>query len=197
MDQIDFLRYTIEVLERLEISYALVGSFGSSIFGEPRFTRDIDILIDLPETKVSPFCSAFPPSEFYLSETAVRESVRFRRQFNLLHPGSGNKADFILPRNTPWSGSQLSRSIRIQLLPNLEGSVASPVDVIIGKLWYYSEGGGDRHLRDIAGILRVSGALVDRSEVERWCDDLGYLDIWRQVTATVEDHDDISESPDP
>lgn len=189
MEQIDVLRLTFQVLERLEIPYALVGSYGSSVFGEPRFTRDIDILVDLPEQKVSLFCAAFPPPDFYLSELAVREAVRARHQFNLLHPGSGNKVDFILPRNTPWNRSQLGRSIRIQLLPNLEGSVAAPEDVIIGKLWYYSEGGGDRHLRDIAGMLRISGSRVNRSEVERWAKELGYLEIWRQVTAMADSAD--------
>jgi hypothetical protein len=34
--------------------------------------------------------------------------------------------------------------------------IAAPEDVILGKLWYFAEGGCDRHLRDIAGILRVT-----------------------------------------
>jgi len=189
MEQIELLRLTLHVLERLEIPYALVGSYGSSIFGEPRFTRDIDILIELPESKVSAFCAAFPASDFYLSEAAVREAIRGRFQFTLLHPASGNKVDFILPRNDPWSRSQLSRSKRIQLQPDLEGSVAAPEDVIIGKLWYFSEGGGDRHLRDITGILRVSGEQVDRNEIERWAKEFGYLEIWQQVTTMVDGPD--------
>jgi hypothetical protein len=68
----------------------------------------------------------------------------------------------------------------------LEGFVAAPEDVIIGKLWYFSEGGGDRHLRDITGILRISAEEVDRNEIERWADELGYLEIWRQVTAMAD-----------
>jgi len=104
----------------------------------------------------------------------------------MLHPGSGKKVDFFLPRDTPWSRSQLARSIRIQLQPDLEGFVAAPEDVIIGKLWYYVEGGGDRHLRDITGMLRISGERVDRSEVERWARELGYLEVWRQVTAMAD-----------
>ncbi len=186
MEQIEFLRLTFQVLEHLEVPYALVGSYGSSIFGEPRFTRDIDILVDLPEPKVSQFCAAFPAPDFYLSQPAVQEAVRMCRQFNVLHPGSGNTVDFILPRNTPWSRSQLSRSLRIQLLPDLEGSVAAPEDVIIGKLWYYSEGGGERPLPDIAGILRISGGRVNRAEVEHWVKELGYLETWRHVAAMAD-----------
>jgi hypothetical protein len=63
---------------------------------------------------------------------------------------------------------------------------AAPEDVILGKLWYFSEGGGDRHLRDIAGILRVTGDGVNRAEVERWASKLGYLEIWQQVVARVD-----------
>jgi hypothetical protein len=58
---------------------------------------------------------------------------------------------------------------------------AAPEDVILGKLWYYAEGGGDRHLRDIAGMLRVSGNGIDRAEVERWARELGFFEIWQQV----------------
>ena len=44
MEQNELLRLTLHVLEGLEVPYALVGSYGSSIFGEPRFTRDIDTI---------------------------------------------------------------------------------------------------------------------------------------------------------
>jgi hypothetical protein len=49
---------------------------------------------------------------------------------------------------------------------------------------------GDRDLRDIAGILRVTGAGVDRVEVERWARELGYLEIWEAILAKVD-------APDP
>jgi len=189
MEQFDLLRYTVETLERLSIPYALVGSWGSGIYGEPRFTRDIDIVVELTMASVPAFCAAFPNGEFYLSENAVREAVRDRFQFNVVHPSSGNKIDFILIRNEPWRAGQVSRRRRVTLGSGDEtfsGYVAAPEDVILGKLWYYSEGGGDRHLRDIAGILRVTGDGVDRAEVERWARQLGYLEIWQAVIEVVD-----------
>ena len=47
MEQIELIRDAVEVLDRLAVPYALVGSWGSGIYGEPRFTRDIDIVLDL------------------------------------------------------------------------------------------------------------------------------------------------------
>jgi hypothetical protein len=77
-------------------------------YGETRFTNDIDIVIDLPMTAVSPFCAAFPPPEFFLSEHAVLNAVRTQFQFNVLHPTSGNKIDFILPRADEWGRARMS-----------------------------------------------------------------------------------------
>ncbi len=47
MEQIELIRHAALALDRLAVPYALVGSWGSGIYGEPRFTRDIDIVLDL------------------------------------------------------------------------------------------------------------------------------------------------------
>jgi hypothetical protein len=67
-----------------------------------------------------------------------------------------------------------------------EAYTACPEDVIIGKLWYYAEGGSDKHLRDIASILKVSANAVDRDTVSRWAGILGYSAIWEAVIAKVD-----------
>jgi predicted nucleotidyltransferase len=190
MEQIDILRHTVDVLERLEVPYLIVGSFASIAYGESRFTQDIDVVVALEETHVPGFVAAFPAPEFYLSESAIRDAIRTSFQFNVLHPSSGNKVDFILPRSDPWAALRMARGRPARLLPDRDVMVAAPEDVIIAKLWYYAEGGGDRHLRDIAGILRVTGAGVDRAEVERWARQLGYLEIWQQIVQKVD-------APDP
>jgi Nucleotidyl transferase AbiEii toxin, Type IV TA system len=189
MEQIELIRHAVKTLDTLAVPYAIVGSWGSGIYGEPRFTRDIDIVLDLNLALVTQFCAAFPNGEFYLSEAAVRDAVRTRLQFNMIHPGSGNKVDFILTRPDSWNSGQLQRRRRIELRLGPEAFdvyVAAPEDVILGKLWYFAEGGGDRHLRDIAGILRVTGDGVNRAEVERWATKLGYLEIWQQIVAKVD-----------
>jgi hypothetical protein len=193
MEQIDILRHTVDALERLEVPYLIVGSFASIAYGESRFTQDIDVVVALEDRHVPGFVAAFPAPEFYLSESAIRDAIRTCFQFNVLHPSSGNKIDFILPGTGPWASLQMAHGRPARLLPDRDVIVAAPEDVIIGKLWYYAEGGGDRHLRDIAGILRVTGAGVDRAEVERWARQLGYLETWRQIVQKV----DAADPPTP
>lgn len=186
MEQIDILRHAVDVLDRLNVPYMVVGSIASIAYGESRFTQDIDIVAAFRMEDVAPLLAAFPPSEFYVSESAVRDAIRTSFQFNVIHPKSGNKIDFILPRTEEWAAGRMRRRRPIRLLADRDVMTASPEDVILGKLWYYSEGGGDRHLRDIAGILRVTGDGVDRAEVERWATKLGYLDVWNQIVAKVD-----------
>ena len=181
MEQTELLRYTIDTLERLSIPYMLVGSFASIAYGEPRLTQDIDIVLDLSLAQISDFCAAFPAPEFFLSEQAVREAVQTRFQFNLLHPTSGNKIDFILPRSDEWGQVQFQRRHRVQLLPDRSGLTARAEDVILGKMWYYAQGGSEKHLRDIVGILRISGEVVDRQDIRLWAEKLGWAEIWDAV----------------
>jgi hypothetical protein len=106
-------------------------------------TQDIDVVIDISEDKVSLLFEAFPFPDFYVSLEAAQEAVRQRRQFNVIHPTSGNKIDFMIARNDEWGESQLSRRQLVQVLPDRAGYVACPEDVILGKLLYYQEGGSE------------------------------------------------------
>jgi hypothetical protein len=170
----------------MNVPYLVVGSFASIAYGESRFTQDIDIIAAFQLKHVNDLLAAFPPDDFYRSEAAIREAIRTSSQFNVIHPSSGNKIDFILPRVDEWATVRMARRRPVRLLPDRDVMTAAPEDVILGKLWYFSEGGGDRHLRDIAGILRVSGDGVNRAEVERWASKLGYLELWQQILAKVD-----------
>jgi hypothetical protein len=189
MEQTSILRYTVEVLERIGVPYLIVGSMASIAYGEARLTLDIDVLVELEGRHVGDFVAAFPADEFYCNVNSVQDAVRDNSQFNILHPSSGHKIDFILPRKDPWGQSHLERGRLIRLLPDREVMTASPEDVVLGKLWYHALGGGDRHLRDIAGILRVSGSDVNREVIEYWAGRLGHLDLWRQVVAKIDGTD--------
>ncbi|MCI0493343.1 MAG: hypothetical protein L0Z07_10455 [Planctomycetes bacterium] len=181
MEQTDLLRLATQTLDQLGIPYALVGSFASGVWGESRFTQDIDILVDLKPAQVEPLCRAFRGPEFYVSEAAAREATEHSRQFNIIHPASGNKIDFMLAGEMPWAVAQLRRRKRVPLFPGHDVSVAAPEDVILGKLVYYSEGGSEKHLRDITGIVKISGDMIDRTYLAEFASLLGVSDIWQAL----------------
>jgi hypothetical protein len=179
--QIEFLNHAIGVLGRLEIPYAIVGSYASSAWGEPRMTRDIDILIQLSPDQIEQFCGEFPAPDFYVSQAAATEAFQCGSQFNIIHPASGNKIDFMLGASRAQVDPQLERRQLIEIAPNVSGYVAAAEDVILGKLTYYREGGSEKHLRDIKGILKVSGQAIDRDYIGRHASQLGLSDFWQSI----------------
>jgi hypothetical protein len=185
LEQAELLRRTLEALESQGIVYLIVGSFASIAYGEPRMTRDIDIVVDLKPDQVDRFCAAFPETDYYVSTAAALQAVREGGQFNVIHPASGNKLDFIVARRDAWGQEQLRRRQRVLILPGLSGYAASPEDVILGKMWYYQVGGSEKHLRDIAGIMQVSGEQVDKEYVVRWAEQLGFSQIWQAVLTRI------------
>ena len=185
MEQLDLLTQVVEILNRLNIPYMVVGSYASGAWGEPRFTYDIDIVVALAASAVGPLIEAFPPSDFYISEDAVRQAIAHRGQFNVIHPSSGWKIDFMIQAAEGWGEQQLSRRKMVELRPGLVAYVGAPEDIILSKMLYYQEGGSEKHLRDIAGILRISGSMVDRDYVAKWAQELGVSEIWRAVLERV------------
>lgn len=181
MNQAELLRYLVETFEALRIGYMISGSQASIYYGEPRFTQDIDVVADITPAHVPALLGRFPFPEFSLSEDAVHEAIQARGQFNIIHPTSGLKIDVMLVKHTPYDRHEFERRQRLPFLPGREAYCARPEDVIIYKMLYFREGRSERHLRDIAGMLRISAAEIDTQYVDEWAQHLGLKDIWDAV----------------
>jgi len=187
VDQGELLAYAIRACERLRLTYMVVGSFTSGAYGEPRFTNDIDIVVDLRPEQVDALCGAFPADQFYVSREAALGAIGIGGQFNVIEPESGNNIDFMIARRDEWGQEELRRRQRLPFLAGVEGYAARPEDVIISKLLYFQEGGSDKHLRDIAGILKVAAQPLDRNYLERWIAALNLQEPWSAILQRLGD----------
>jgi len=181
MGPFELLKKIVDVFEDLQIPYLVTGAVASIAYGEPRLTNDIDIVADLKEDHVEGLLRAFPADDFYIDEEIVREAIQNHGQFNIIHPSSGLKVDVMMKKNTPHDKIRFERIRRIYPMESYQASFAAPEDVIIKKMEYYKEGGSDKHLRDIAGILKISVESVDRNYIFEWAQRLGLLEIWDAI----------------
>jgi hypothetical protein len=85
---------------------------------------------------------------------------------------------------TAWSSAELARRQRVNILGR-DVDVASPEDVILGKMIYFRDGASDKHLRDVAGILSISRSLVDLEYINKVADQLGLTEVWQLVLSRV------------
>lgn len=185
MEQSELLRFVVSVLERLKLAYFVTGSTVTIFYGEPRFTNDIDIVVDLPLNAVEEFCRQFPEDGFYVSQTAASDAVRRCAQFNIIQPRSGLKVDVIIPQPSEFNRSRFARARRVQAGEGWDASFSSPEDAILKKLEFYRDGGSDKHLRDIAGVLKTSGREIDLVYIDHWAATLGLTEIWRTILDRV------------
>jgi hypothetical protein len=176
----------VKVLERLGVPYLVTGSLATVFYGEPRFTNDIDIVVELPFARVDELCAAFPAPDFYVSPDSARRAVAHASQFNVVHPASGLKLDLIVLADTDFNRSRLARARTVHPAPDYSASFASPEDVILMKLDFYQRGGSDKHLRDIAGVLKISGDLLDREYLSSWALRLGLDGTWQTILKRIE-----------
>ncbi len=171
-------------LDSLGLPYFVTGSVASIVYGEPRMTHDIDLVLALRGRDAARITAAFPEERFYCPpEEVVRtEANREERgHFNLIHHATGFKADVYLQGNHPLHAWAFTRRRRIEIPDGAGMWLAPPEYVILRKLEFYREGGSPKHLRDIRGMLEGSGSDLDRAEIERWVARLGLQAEWARA----------------
>ena len=174
----EVLAVVIGLLEQSGIPYMVTGSLASSYHGEPRSTRDVDIVIDPSGDGLDRLTDGLLEAGFYVDREVAREALTQRSQFNAIGPDA-SKVDFIVRRERPFSVEEFQRRQPADLL-GTPGFVATAEDVILAKLEWAKATGSDRQLDDVAGILAIASGL-DLSYVERWAATLGLEDAWRTV----------------
>ena len=179
-DQGALLGQIVRMLDEASIPHIVVGSLASSFHGEPRQTRDIDIVIDPSPDALRRFMQLLPPDDFYADADAASEALERRASFNLVEIRSGWKVDLIVRRDRPFSREELGRRIRVQLL-DTEADIATAEDTIMAKLEWATEGQSERQLRDVAAILETQGDGLDLDYIGRWIRALGVEDAWARA----------------
>ena len=171
-------------LEAFGIPYFVTGSTAGILYGEPRMTHDIDIVVDLRAGDVGRFVAAFPLEEFYCPpEDVLAIEVRRgqRGHCNLIDHATGFKADIYIAFDALHRWALARR--RTLAVDDVAMQVAPPEYVILRKLEYFREGKSEKHVRDIRAILAVSGDHLDRAFLEDRVDALGLGAEWQYVVA--------------
>jgi len=164
----------------------VTGGLAAIIYGEPRLTNDVDIVLRLESDDAERLIAAFPSASYYVPpvETIREEAARpVHGHFNILDLETSLRADVYCLGSDALGAWAMTRR---RAVPIAGGTVwvAPPEYVILLKLRYYRESGSDRHLRDIAAMRRISGDLLDPAVLDAWIARLGLDTEWRKVDLT-------------
>ncbi len=175
----------IAPLNQAGIEYMVTGGLAAVVYGHPRLTLDVDLVIRLAPGDVERFAMLWDAHEFDCPpvEVIARERARSEHgHFNVIHGESAMRADVYLA-----GGDELQDwALQHRITRRVEGEAVqfAPVEhVIVYKLRYVRMSGSDRHLRDVARIMEISDADVNRETLGHWIRRFDLAAEWEKALA--------------
>lgn len=143
------------------VSGVLIGGVAVSLLGRPRFTRDIDYMVVLDETRWEGFLASGTRFGFVPRRP---DAIAFARKVRVLlvrHDPSGIQTDISFGA-LPFEHEAISRVIHAEVA-GIDVALPTPEDLIIMKAVAHRE----QDMLDIRALLQAHPKL-DRRRVRRW-----------------------------
>lgn len=176
----------IEVLEALSVRYVIGGSIASILHGTTRSTLDADILAEI-EIHHIPHLKEALEAEFYIEPEMIKQAIRHRSSFNLLHQETMFKVDIFIPKKRVFDTAQLEHRIEKPIAPDSDEKVwvLSAEDIILAKLEWYNTGNraSERQWRDVLGVVKSKHSILNTDYLAKMSAQLGIKDLLEAALA--------------
>ena len=162
----DLLIKIAKILDKLKIPYIITGGMAVSVWGRPRFTADIDIVVEILAKNINPLAEELLSidKDVYVSKEAMNDALERKGEFNFIHPQSQLKVDFWVIKNE-FNKQEIKRGIPKDIF-GYKINFVSPEDLILSKLLWRKDLESSKQLEDIKSVLRISE--VDMKYIKTW-----------------------------
>jgi hypothetical protein len=196
MPEADYYSIFLPRLNDAGIVYMVTGSMACIIYGQPRMTHDIDLVIALDVHKADLFSTLFPSELFYCPPIDIVKTELLREtrgHFNLIHHQTGFKADIYPAGRDKLMAWGLANRKKYQVSDTAIWT-APPEYVIVQKLQYYREGRSSKHLSDISGVLDVFGEWIEMDQLKHLMADHGLEEYWQFIVSREQSGNDLKKT---
>lgn len=171
METIDpryLLRDVAKILEEINIPYCVTGGMAVYKWGRPRFTADIDIVIQLVPKDIDILAEKLLTlsEASYISKDAMQRALMRHGEFNFVDGNTNVKVDFWIMGNGEFHKNQLRRRIPEEVYGQIVYFV-SPEDLILSKLLWHKESESTKQLEDIQSVIKVQ-KILDWEYLNKW-----------------------------
>jgi hypothetical protein len=139
----------------------VIGGLAASLWGRPRLTRDVDVLVLVAEDNWAEFMATGMEHGFSLRRTDALAFAREARVLLMRHQESGIDVDIVFG-SLPFEKEAVARTIWIEL-GGVQAPLPLPEDLIIMKAVAHRP----QDLADIEGIIAAHPKL-NLQRVRRW-----------------------------
>jgi len=177
LEELEVLKTISQRLEDAHIPFMLTGSFAMAYYGQPRMTRDLDLVVSMVEEDVRGIVALLSP-DFYVDADDVRSAIRSQRLFNLMHNATGVKVDLIVRKSAEYRQVEFARRRPVEM-SGVKTWIVSREDLILSKLVWAKEVNSELQRRDVKNLLDDT---VDRNYLDHWAPRIGVTQILEDVT---------------
>jgi len=175
----------LSALRSCNCKFHLTGGLVSSFYGEPRFTQDIDIVVNVSSGSVLDELILLLDENFLVDKDLVLDAVRRKSIFQGLHKKSIIKVDFHVGEAIP---GELERSQSEEIFQGVIAPLVSKEDAILSKLIWVNKG-SHKARQDIKMMLRDSG-IIDHEYLNRQVNKFAVKDILDELVSEIEKEDE-------
>ncbi len=150
-----------EILGELALPYMVIGGQAVLLYGEPRFTRDIDITVVMDFSLAEKVIHAFQNRGY---TPIVKDPLNFIRQtfvLPLVKKSEGIRVDLIVGL-TPYEKEAIKRGNKVKII-NIWVNFISLEDLVIHKIF----SSRPRDIEDVEVLLRKNPG-IDEKYIEKW-----------------------------
>jgi len=160
----------------------ITGAWSVIYYGRPRASHDIDFVVEINQKDINKTLNAVKKlsEDFLIQADAIKEAVKNKDMFNILHLPTALKLDFWLLTEDLFDKSRFSRKRRVKILDQFM-EISSPEDTILQKLRWYKEAKIEKHLIDAAFVYQVQKKNLDMEYLKKWIENLKIESYFKEI----------------
>lgn len=162
----------------------ITGSLAVAFYGRPRFTHDLDIVVDVfgaqKKRVIHALHTLTKHFDLFFNPDQLDTEARRGDMVSILDKKTGTKIDLWIRADDAFSREEFSRRSKRRVYSATIYFV-SPEDLIIKKLSWFAWSQSARHLEDAYAVYHGQKQRLDLPYMEGWIKRLGLTPQWQQV----------------
>lgn len=177
----EILETVTDYLNKNNIDYVFVGGIAVIVYGNPRTTVDLDLIVRLNEKEIETFSKYLQNEGFFCDPKDIKSAFEEGTHFSAEEKESLFRLDIIGVNN-----KRAEKTLKNRNLIEHEGInmyVASPEDTIANKLLY----GSEQDIKDAESVFIRQMENLDDEYLQKLCEQIGVEEKFNTMKEEIED----------
>lgn len=158
---LELLRIIADYFLQREVRYVIVGGVAVSVYGYPRSTQDIDLIVDHEELNIDDFCEYLCTNRFQVTREELLAALKEKSHVTIFHQNLSTRLD-VKGKYSVEDEDTLQTALKLPI-DDFNITLVSPEAFIIHKLKF----GSPRDLEDALAVYIRMKPKIQSQELQR------------------------------